>query len=306
MGLATRYLAPFLAANWLEVSLACLVVVLVKMVVRRPPQAATNTTITSAQTFSAHTKKGTRNVIESGGVGDDDDDVLTNLVEPLWPEDLKHLPYTFNRVSAEESIKMSREFYDKMNERRTIRFFSPDPVPREVIENIIKVAGTAPSGAHTEPWTFVAVCDPEVKQQIRAVVEMEEETNYAKRMGNQWVKDLKFLRTDCVKEYLTMAPWLLLVFKQTYGMLPDGRKRNHYYHEISTAIAGGILLCAIQTAGLATLTSTPLNCGPAIRGILQRPPNEKLLLLMPVGYPAPDATVPDLTRKPLEELMVTV
>ncbi|XP_042858714.1 iodotyrosine deiodinase 1-like, partial [Penaeus japonicus] len=210
------------------------------------------------------------------------------------------------RYSPEESIKKSKEFYELMNTRRSVRFFSSDPVPREVIENVVRTAGTSPSGAHTEPWTFAVVGDPEAKQRIREIVEEEEEINYKKRMGDQWVQDLKALKTSWVKEYLTAAPWLILVFKQTYGLLPDGRKRNHYYHEISTALAGGILLTAIHNAGLVTLTSTPLNCGPALRTLLNRPPNEKLLLLLPVGYPSEDATVPDLKRKPLEEVMVVV
>ncbi|XP_045608156.1 iodotyrosine deiodinase [Procambarus clarkii] len=308
MGLATRYMAPFLAANWLEVTVACLVMVLIRLAVRRSSQASTNGHFNADHDSSSdHTKKGKRNVIESGGVGDEDDDQVTpNLVEPLWPEHLKHLPYNFTRVSAEESMRKSKDFYEVMNQRRTVRNFSSDPVPREVIQNVIRAAGTAPSGAHTEPWTFVAVCDPDVKEQLRTIVEAEEEINYTKRMGNQWLKDLKGLRTGWVKEYLTTAPWLILVFKQAYGILPDGRKRNHYYHEISTAIAGGILLSAIHTAGLATLTSTPLNCGPALRALLQRPPNEKLLLLLPVGYPASDATIPNLTRKPLEQIMAVV
>ncbi|ROT72314.1 putative iodotyrosine dehalogenase 1 [Penaeus vannamei] len=245
---------------------------------------------------------------EAGGVGDVEDEVedKSKVVDPLFPDDLDHIPYSRPRLSPEESIKKSKEFYELMDTRRSVRFFSADPVPREVIENVVRTAGTSPSGAHTEPWTFAVVGDPEVKQRVREIVEEEEEINYKKRMGNQWVQDLKALRTSWVKEYLTTAPWLILVFKQTYGMLPDGRKRNHYYHEISTALAGGILLSAIHNAGLVTLTSTPLNCGPALRTLLNRPPNEKLLLLLPVGFPSDEATVPDLKRKPLEDIMVVV
>ncbi|NXS66019.1 IYD1 deiodinase, partial [Pandion haliaetus] len=166
--------------------------------------------------------------------------------------------------------------------------------------------GTSPSGAHTEPWTFVVVQDPYLKHKIREIVEEEEEINYKKRMGDRWVNDLKRLRTNWIKEYLDTAPYLILIFKQVYGWLPNGKKKTHYYNEISVSIACGILLAALQNAGLYTVTSTPLNCGPQLRVLLQRPANEKLLLLLPVGYPKKDATVPALTRKPLEDIMVVM
>ncbi|XP_059699354.1 iodotyrosine deiodinase 1 isoform X3 [Haemorhous mexicanus] len=166
--------------------------------------------------------------------------------------------------------------------------------------------GTSPSGAHTEPWTFVVVQDPYLKHKIREIVEEEEEINYKKRMGERWVNDLKRLRTNWIKEYLDTAPYLILIFKQVYGRLPNGKKKTHYYNEISVSIACGILLAALQNAGLYTVTSTPLNCGPQLRALLQRPANEKLLLLLPVGYPKKDATVPELTRKPLEDIMVVM
>ncbi|KAK3877320.1 hypothetical protein Pcinc_017971 [Petrolisthes cinctipes] len=237
---------------------------------------------------------------------DDNNEDEEDLLPPIWPDDLEQIPYIHTRLTVEESEKRSLQFYNQMNARRSVRFFSSDPVSRTVVENIIRTAGTGPSGAHTEPWTFVAVCDPDVKLQIRDIVEAEEEINYTKRMGKQWVADLKALKTTWVKEYLTEVPWVLLVFKQAYSTLPDGRKRTHYYHEISTALASGLLLAAIQYAGLVTLTSTPLNCGPALRSLLDRPQNEKLLLLLPLGYPSPSATVPSLTRKPLEDIMVVV
>jgi len=148
------------------------------------------------------------------------------------------------------------------------------------------------------------VSDPDLKASIRQIIEEEEEINYRKRMGNQWTTDLRPLRTNWEKQYLSDAPYLILVFKQVYGYNDDGTKKNHYYHEISVAIATGILLCAIQSAGLVTLTSTPLNCGTAIRNALGRPNNEKLMILLPVGYPSEDALVPDLSRKPLEEISV--
>lgn len=312
MGLVTRYLIPFAEEHLLEVFLSCLVVAGIHRLLRRmrtqDSRANGDPLPAFARVAESKPAKGSRNVIEAGGVGDVEDEVedKSKLVDPLFPDDLDHIPYSRPRLSPEESIKKSKEFYELMDTRRSVRFFSADPVPREVIENVVRTAGTSPSGAHTEPWTFAVVGDPEVKQRVREIVEEEEEINYKKRMGNQWVQDLKALRTSWVKEYLTTAPWLILVFKQTYGMLPDGRKRNHYYHEISTALAGGILLSAIHNAGLVTLTSTPLNCGPALRTLLNRPPNEKLLLLLPVGFPSDEATVPDLKRKPLEDIMVVV
>nr|XP_060609537.1 iodotyrosine deiodinase 1 isoform X2 [Anolis sagrei ordinatus] len=168
------------------------------------------------------------------------------------------------------------------------------------------LSGTSPSGAHTEPWTFVVVQDVEIKHKIREIIEEEEEINYKKRMGDRWVNDLKRLRTNWIKEYLDTAPYLILIFKQVHGMLPDGKKKTHYYNEISVSIACGILLAALQNVGLVTVTTTPLNCGPRLRVLLGRPTNEKLLMLLPVGYPSKDATVPDLTRKPLNDIMVVV
>ncbi|XP_076625009.1 iodotyrosine deiodinase isoform X2 [Colletes latitarsis] len=231
---------------------------------------------------------------------------LEDSEEPVLPKDLEHILYEYKKFSEAEILCRASEFYKIVAARRTIRFFSPDPVPKEVIREIIKAAGTAPSGAHTEPWTFVAVSNQKVKEQIRCIVEKEEEINYKQRMGVKWTTDLLPLKTNWIKEYLTTAPYLLLIFKQTYGILPNGKRKVHYYNEISTSMACGILLTAIQYAGLVTLTSTPLNCGPAIRNILGRPPNEKLVVLLPVGYPAKDATVPALQRKPLSDILVEI
>ncbi|XP_078086613.1 iodotyrosine deiodinase [Mustelus asterias] len=217
--------------------------------------------------------------------------------------EVQHVPYSPPRYSEDEMICRANEFYQVMNARRSVRFISEEMVPREVIDRVIMTAGTAPSGAHTEPWTFVVVQDPETKHQIRAIIEEEEEINYQKRMGKKWVSDLKQLRTNWIKDYIDTAPYLILVFKQIYGIIPTGKK-THYYNEISVSISCGILLAALQNAGLVTVTTTPLNCGPRVRVILGRPANEKLLLLLPVGYPAKEATVPDLKRKPLDEIMV--
>ncbi|XP_029168779.1 iodotyrosine deiodinase 1-like [Nylanderia fulva] len=234
------------------------------------------------------------------------DEDLIEEEEPALPKDLKHIPYRYVRLPKKESLSRASEFYQMAAARRTLRYFSADPVPKEIIHEIIRAAGTAPSGAHTEPWSFVVISNRTVKSKIRSIVEQEEEINYKKRMGVKWTTDLSPLRTNWIKEYLTVAPYLILVFKQTYGILPNGKRKVHYYHEMSVSIACGILITAIQYAGLVTLTSTPLNCGPAIRSFLQRPPNEKLVLLLPVGYPAKDATVPDLQRKPLSEILIEI
>ncbi|KAM7368009.1 hypothetical protein PAMP_014265 [Pampus punctatissimus] len=225
-------------------------------------------------------------------------------VDSTEEEDVAHVPYSLPRYPEEKMLQRSQEFYTLMNQRRSVRFISPEPVPREVIDNVIRTAGTAPSGAHTEPWTFVVVSDPKTKHQVRLIVEEEEEINYRQRMGDKWVHDLAKLRTNWIKEYLDEAPYLVLIFKQTYGILPNGKKNTHYYNEISVSISCGILLAALQNVGLVTVTSTPLNCGPQLRLLLKRPTNEKLLMLLPVGYPASGATVPDLKRKPLDDIMV--
>ncbi|XP_048841680.1 iodotyrosine deiodinase 1 [Brienomyrus brachyistius] len=232
---------------------------------------------------------------------DEDDDELAES-----EGDVSHVPFSPPRYSEAEMLHRSQEFYALMNARRSVRFISPEPVPRDIIENVIRAAGTAPSGAHTEPWTFVVVADAQTKSEIRRIVEEEEEINYKQRMGEKWVTDLKRLRTNWVKEYLDTAPFLILIFKQTYGMHPSGKKKTHYYNEISVSISCGILLAALQNAGLVTVTTTPLNCGPQLRQLLQRPLNEKLLMLLPAGFPSKDATVPQLSRKPLDDIMVFV
>ncbi|XP_030172445.1 iodotyrosine deiodinase 1 [Lynx canadensis] len=221
-------------------------------------------------------------------------------------EDVEHIPFSHTRYPEKEMVKRSQEFYALLSKRRSVRFISNEQVPMEVIDNVIKTAGTAPSGAHTEPWTFVVVKDPDVKHKIREIIEEEEEINYLKRMGRQWVTDLKKLRTNWVKEYLDTAPVLILIFKQVHGVAASGKRKVHYYNEISVSIACGLLLAALQNAGLVTVTTTPLNCGPRLRVLLGRPTNEKLLMLLPVGYASKEATVPNLTRKPVDQIRVTV
>ncbi|XP_057678346.1 iodotyrosine deiodinase [Corythoichthys intestinalis] len=234
---------------------------------------------------------------------EDGDDEWVDVNEE---KEVAHIPYSPERHPEGQMLQRSQDFYELMSRRRSVRFISPEPVPLDVIRNVVRTAGTAPSGAHTEPWTFVVVSDPDVKHRIRLIVEEEEEVNYRQRMGDKWVSDLAQLRTNWIKEYLDVAPYLILIFKQTYGILPDKKKRTHYYNEISVSIACGILLAALQNAGLVTVTSTPLNCGPKLRLLLERPANEKLLMLLPVGYAAEDATVPDLERKPLRDIMVHI
>ncbi|KAM8792362.1 iodotyrosine deiodinase 1 isoform 2-T2 [Rhynchonycteris naso] len=221
-------------------------------------------------------------------------------------ENVEHIPFSHTRYAEKDMVKRSQEFYELLNQRRSVRFISKEPVPMEVIDNVIRTAGTAPSGAHTEPWTFVVVKDPDTKHRIREIIEEEEEINYLKRMGQRWVTDLKKLRTNWIKEYLDTAPVLILIFKQVHGFAANGKRKVHYYNEISVSIACGMLLAALQNAGLVTVTTTPLNCGPRLRALLSRPANEKLLMLLPVGYPSTEATVPDLRRKPLDQIMVTV
>lgn len=226
--------------------------------------------------------------------------------ETFFPEEIGDIAFQPARFSSKDMIVKSNEFHKHINQRRSCRQIGSDTVPREVIDNIIKAAGTSPSGAHTQPWTYVVVADTEVKQKIREIIEHEEYINYSRRMGEQWVKDLHPLKTNWEKPYLTEAPFIILLFRQVHGYWKDGRKRTHYYGEISAAISAGFLLLAIHHAGLVTVTTTPMNCGPSLRKLLNRPNTEKLLLLFPVGLPPPDARVPDLNRKPLEQYMIMI
>ncbi|KAK4873136.1 hypothetical protein RN001_015165 [Aquatica leii] len=221
----------------------------------------------------------------------------TKTFHKLVKEEEKKLP-------KNDSIKRSQDFYQLMNTRRTVRHFSKESFPIDIIYNIIKAAGTSPSAAHAQPWKFVIVQSAEIKNRIREIVEEEEETNYKKRMGKKWVDDLKFSKTDWVKEYITDAPYLILVFRQVSAIGENGKEEVNCYSEQCVCIAAGRLLTAIHYAGLATLTSTPLNCGPPLRDLLQRPPEEKLTLLLPVGYPLEGCLVPRLKRKLLKDLFI--
>lgn len=189
-----------------------------------------------------------------------------------------------------------------MAARRTVRQFSDRPVPFELIENAIRAAASAPSGANQQPWRFVVVGDPQIKQAIRATAEEEERNNYEGRFPHEWLEALRPLGTDWHKEFLEIAPWLVVMFRIDYGLNVE-RKVKHYYVSESVGIAAGILLTALHLSGLATLTHTPSPMGFLSR-ILQRPANERPFLLIPVGYPAEGAEVPDIGRKPLDEVLI--
>jgi iodotyrosine deiodinase len=170
--------------------------------------------------------------------------------------EVRHVPFAHQKLSAARALQQSAHFHAEMSRRRSLRFFSSDPVPMEVVENIVRTAGTAPSGAHIQPWTYVVVRTPALKQEIRELVEKEEQINYTRRMGDKWLDDLKPLMTDWQKVYLTEAPYLVLLFKHAYRLMEDGSRRTAHYNEISASISAGIFLTAVQTAGLVTLTCT--------------------------------------------------
>lgn len=206
-------------------------------------------------------------------------------------------------LTKKETLEKSRSFFDFMNQRRSIREFSNQPVDKEVIENIIKTASTAPSGAHKQPWTFCVVTNPEIKKQIRIAAEAEEKESYEHRMSDEWLRDLEKFATNWQKPFLEKAPYLIIIFKKIYDLEDDGSKHTNYYVQESVGIAAGMLITAIHQAGLVTLTHTPSPMN-FLAKILNRPVNEKPFLLLPVGYPVADAEVPVLKRKELEEISV--
>ncbi len=209
------------------------------------------------------------------------------------------IPYSAITYS-ETPEERSKQFYEFMDKRRSVREFSDKPISKEVIDQLILTASSAPSGAHKQPWTFCAVSSPEIKQKIREAAEKEEYENYHGRMSDDWLEDLKQFGTDWNKPFLTTAPWLIIVFKKAYDLV-DGEKAKNYYVNESVGLATGFLLAAIHNAGFVSLTHTPspLNF---LQKILERPTNERPFLLIPVGYPADDAEVPVLTRKGLDEM----
>lgn len=219
------------------------------------------------------------------------------------------IPLDFERLSSDEQIERGISFLELMRKRRTVRDFSPEPVPFELIRLAIKTAASAPSGANQQPWRFVVVSDAELKHKVRIAAEEEERINYESRFPKEWKHALEPLGTDWHKEFLEIAPYLIVVFAIVYGEssspVNDGTliRSKHYYVSESVGIASGMLLAALHNMGLATLTHTPSPMG-FLAELLNRPKNEKPYLLIPVGYPAKDALVPDITKKSLEEVMI--
>jgi iodotyrosine deiodinase len=214
----------------------------------------------------------------------------------------KYIPLNnYKELPVEEMLKRSQAFYEDIKRRRTVRDFSDKPVPKEIIENCIKAAGTSPSGANLQPWHFVVVSNPEIKKKIRIAAEEEEREFYSKRAPGEWLKALEPLGTDENKPFLETAPYLIAIFYKSYDVLPDGNQVKQYYAMESTGIATGILINAIHNAGLVSLTHTPSPMN-FLNEILNRPKNERPFLLLVVGYPAEDAKVPDIKKKNLQEI----
>ncbi len=216
--------------------------------------------------------------------------------------DFPRKPLDYERPSQAEQRSAGQQLLERFRNRRSVRAFSSDPVPIEIIENAIRFASLAPSGANQQPWRFVVVRDPEVKRRIREAAEAEEKENYDRRFPQEWLQALEPFGTDWRKEYLEIAPYLIVIFRIDYGL--DGERRvKHYYVQESVGIAAGFLLTALHFAGLATLVHTPNPMGFLTR-ILERPTNERPFLLIPAGYPADGATVPVIEKKPVEQIML--
>lgn len=212
---------------------------------------------------------------------------------------------SYHEIPAPEMKQRAQGFKDEMQQRRTIRSFSNKPVAVEIIEDCLRAAASAPSGANMQPWHFVVVKDPGVKLKIREAAEEEEREFYSRRATEQWKKDLKPLGTDEEKPYLEIAPYLIVVFAQSYRLMLDGQRVKNYYVSESVGIATGVLITALHHAGLATLTHTPSPMG-FLNEILGRPANERPFLILVVGYPAEDTLVPQISRKPFEEIVTFI
>lgn len=216
---------------------------------------------------------------------------------------MDHIPFRPERITLLESEARGEACYERMSRRRSVRFYSDDPVPRRLVELAIESASTAPSGAHRQPWTFVAVSNPELKRQIREAAEAEEKAFYEERAPDDWLEALKPFGTTWQKPFLETAPWLVVLFAQKYGIDAHGDKVKNYYVAESCGIAAGLFIGTLHEMGLCTLTHTPSPMG-FLSELLGRPPSERPFILFPVGFAAVDATVPDLTRKPLDEVAV--
>ena len=208
----------------------------------------------------------------------------------------------YQQYTDEEMIRRAHAFYDSMRRRRTVRDFSSRAVPREVIENCLRTAGSAPSGANMQPWHFVVVSDPDIKRAIREAAEEEERRFYSQRATPEWLEALAPLGTDEHKPFLETAPYLIVIFAQSYGVDEEGRRIRHYYVQESVGIATGLLIAAVHNAGLVSLTHTPSPMG-FLNELLERPSNERPFLILVVGYPAKDARVPDISKKSLDEIV---
>ena len=213
------------------------------------------------------------------------------------------IPYRRERLPEEEMHQRADDFFELIDSRRSVREFSADPVPRELIEKAIRTASTAPSGAHKQPWQFVAISDPAIKRRIRIEAEAEEKETYANRMSDEWREALAPIGTDWQKPFLEIVPWIVVCFEELYGIDDEGNKVKNYYVPQSVGLACGFFIAALHNMGLSTLTHTPSPM-KFLNKILGRPKNEKPYILFPVGYPAPDAKVPDFGRKPLDEVSI--
>ena len=216
--------------------------------------------------------------------------------------DLDFTQLDFDEMPAEVMVNRASEFYKLMNKRRTTRHFAKKKVDRKLIEFAIKTASTAPSGAHLQPWTFVAISNIELKKKIRKAAEKEERKTYDKRMPESWSELLKPLGTDYIKEHITDAPWVIIIFRQSKRQRSNLEWSPTYYSQESCGISVGLFIAAIQNMGLVTLTHTPSPMN-FLRDILERPKHEHAMLLMPVGYPAKKAKVPNLSRKEMNEVI---
>lgn len=214
----------------------------------------------------------------------------------------RFLPLEFDRLPPAQMRARARAMREELARRRSVRAFSDEPVPLDVLAECLRAAASAPSGANLQPWTFVVVTDPQKKREIREAAEREERKSYAQRMSEEWKRELELLGTDWRKPFLESAPALIAVFRHAWRRV-DGEKRRLFYTAESVGIATGFLLVALHHAGLGTLTHTPSPMG-FLERILARPPHERAWLLIPVGYPAHDCTVPDLARKPFEEVVL--
>ena len=219
--------------------------------------------------------------------------------------DSRFISLDFHEYPPEEMQRRAADFRAEMQRRRSVRDFADRPVPRIIIEDCLRTAGSAPSGANMQPWHFVAVAEPSVKKKIRDAAEEEEREFYANRAPDEWLDALAPLGTDASNPFLETAPCLIAIFAQRYGLDPDGARTKHYYIQESVGIATGLLIAALHRAGLATLTHTPSPMN-FLNEILDRPENERPFLLLVVGYPTPDAQVPDIQRKPLDAIVTFV